>query len=861
MRKISTFLSLLLLFNCPGFSQTMQLLPNPDGGYGYVGMPIVYNNKLYAMYRDATHATRLAQYDGNTVKLIPNPDPGDPGFYGDSGIIYNNKLYFQYENKDNISHLGQFDGQTVTIIPNPDYGFGYTGLPRVYNNTLCIQYMDSARILQLAVFDGTSIKKIIYPGTTSSGGYTAWPIVYNGKLYVQYFYNGGVFLGQFDGASLTLIPNLPGGNYGTIGWSGPVSNQPFPVIYDNKLCFLYSNDGFKNIAEFDGSKITLIPNPDTSYSGSNASGGYANFPIIYNNKLYIVYSALNDQYVWAAFDGNKLSIVGGGPDNLFSNPVIYDCNLYFFGKGGITGYDGNTFTNVTQTGLAESIIYHNDLYFPSSSGLAQYDGTNINSIANPLSTEGVSGFNNPTVYNNKLVDFYFTSTGTAMAYLQTPGADSLNGLSPQFKIKSSAAAICAGQQVTFTAIDSNLNDSYQWQLNGNNIGTDDVVFKTNTLQNGDMVNCIFTHYGKCSVDTTSSNTISIEVDAPVTPLVKIIPSSTNICKGDSVLFTAQTINEGNSPTYQWQVNGNNIGDIDSSFTDKSINNGDMVNCILTSNAGCVTTATAISNKIPVIVNPLITPAISITTDTNNICYGTPVTFTAASTNGGNLPGYQWKINGIEASTGNYTYTNSNLQNGNDISCTLTSNLGCAVPANSNSILITVYPLPTIADEPEKIIQSGTNTTLDIPVNGKISTYLWTPPDGLDNAGIANPIATPTANTIYYLKVTTTDGCTATGKITIDVFSNLLMPNAFSPNEDGLNDVFRIPPSISVKITSFIIYDRWGNQVFSTSDTLKGWDGTYKGEQQPSGTYIWMIRYVDPLKNEVKKLNGTVILIR
>jgi gliding motility-associated-like protein len=89
---------------------------------------------------------------------------------------------------------------------------------------------------------------------------------------------------------------------------------------------------------------------------------------------------------------------------------------------------------------------------------------------------------------------------------------------------------------------------------------------------------------------------------------------------------------------------------------------------------------------------------------------------------------------------------------------------------------------------------------------------------------------------------------------------LEMPNAFTPNHDGLNDIFRVKYPYFIKTFNMVIYNRWGEKVFSTTDPYKGWDGNYLGENQPSGNYIWTIFLIDLDGNKLTA-KGNVILIR
>ena len=87
----------------------------------------------------------------------------------------------------------------------------------------------------------------------------------------------------------------------------------------------------------------------------------------------------------------------------------------------------------------------------------------------------------------------------------------------------------------------------------------------------------------------------------------------------------------------------------------------------------------------------------------------------------------------------------------------------------------------------------------------------------------------------------------------------LMPNGFTPNGDGKNDVFRIPPGYSIELTEFSVFDRWGNKIFTTKDAGKGWDGTTNGKKSPSGTYVFFIKGVYEGKPVFIKDN--IVLVR
>ena len=191
----------------------------------------------------------------------------------------------------------------------------------------------------------------------------------------------------------------------------------------------------------------------------------------------------------------------------------------------------------------------------------------------------------------------------------------------------------------------------------------------------------------------TDNGVDLIINAVTVPSVSItaLPSGP-ICAGDAVTFTATPTNGGTSPTYQWQVNGVNVGGgTSSTFTSSSFVNGDLVTVIMTSNALCASPITDTSNTITIIVSASVPASVNITSTSSTICAGDAVTFTAAPTNGGAAPSYQWQVNGVNAGTNSPSFTSTALSNGDLVSVSMTSTEPCVTgsPAPSNSILITV----------------------------------------------------------------------------------------------------------------------------------------------------------------------------
>ena len=262
-----------------------------------------------------------------------------------------------------------------------------------------------------------------------------------------------------------------------------------------------------------------------------------------------------------------------------------------------------------------------------------------------------------------------------------------------------------------------------------------------------------------------------------------------------------------------------------------------------------------------LVNPKINATLTITTATNNICVGMPVNFTAVPLNPGSFTTYQWQLNGNNVGSNNINYVNNNLANGDQVSCIMTTTTPCLVSqtVTSNTISMVVNPQPVISFHPgSATILSGESVQLNAFATGNITAYLWTPAAGLSNPGIPDPVASPGTKTTYHLKVTGAGNCGADSSIIVDVLTGIYIPNSFVPG--GVNNIFRIPPRSAVRnLKYFIIYNRYGNIVFTTSDINTGWDGTFKQKPCGAGVYTYIIKARD-ITGEIL-LKGTVNLIR
>lgn len=358
----------------------------------------------------------------------------------------------------------------------------------------------------------------------------------------------------------------------------------------------------------------------------------------------------------------------------------------------------------------------------------------------------------------------------------------------------------------------------------------------------------------------ASSPILVNVIATPSPALTIAPSEDSSCAGSPVNWTATPDSGGPNPVYQWMVNGVAVGSGGPTYSISTLTSSDIVSCQMTSNAACVLTPVVVSNKVAVVVTPIPATSLSIAASANNICEDSPVVFTATPVNGGASPVFQWTVNGQAAGGDSSDFTDARLNNGDTVNCTMTAGLTCAPTVQASPIPMVVYPLPSILLTPDTVIAGGTSIRLNPAISGTIVSYAWSPSSGLSDVTIASPVASPAGSTIYRLTVVSADNCPASATEDVKVFYQLAMPAAFTPNKDGRNDVFRVPPSIAVQVLRLAVYDRLGACVFSSAGS-NGWDGSFDGHPQPAGQYVWMLDYVNPLTRSVETAKGVVMLVR
>jgi gliding motility-associated-like protein len=176
----------------------------------------------------------------------------------------------------------------------------------------------------------------------------------------------------------------------------------------------------------------------------------------------------------------------------------------------------------------------------------------------------------------------------------------------------------------------------------------------------------------------------------------------------------------------------------------------------------------------------------------------------------------------------------------------------------DSVLITVLVKPVAHAGPDQQITQGQTTLLQGIIGGDTASHFWTPVQYIDNPGLLNPRVNPDNDITYTLHVASGNGCgTASDDVFIRVYKKIIVPNAFSPNGDGINDTWLIEALNTYPESTTSVFNRFGQLVFRSNGYPSPWDGRYNGKALPVGTYYYTI----DRKNNFPIMSGWVMIIR
>ncbi|WP_170878425.1 gliding motility-associated C-terminal domain-containing protein [Daejeonella lutea] len=175
---------------------------------------------------------------------------------------------------------------------------------------------------------------------------------------------------------------------------------------------------------------------------------------------------------------------------------------------------------------------------------------------------------------------------------------------------------------------------------------------------------------------------------------------------------------------------------------------------------------------------------------------------------------------------------------------------------SDDVLITINPLPRVSAGKDKVIRLDESITLnDVDTDPDVQ-YQWSPAIGLNDYSIKNPVFSGTASQTYTLTVTNKRGCVSSDQVFVKVLEPIVIPNTFTPNGDGSNDLWNIAQLKNYTEATVFVYNRYGVKLFYSQGYEQPWDGTYQGVEVPAGTYYYVI---DTKMGE--KFSGWILIVK
>lgn len=320
------------------------------------------------------------------------------------------------------------------------------------------------------------------------------------------------------------------------------------------------------------------------------------------------------------------------------------------------------------------------------------------------------------------------------------------------------------------------------------------------------------------------------------------------CKRDAIFFGADSVNP-NITSHIWKFGDGGTDTGTSAQHTYSSDGTYTVNYVEIDKYGCTDSATA---------------KVGITTVTNNIhatgdttvCKGTTVQLHAT---GGKT--YTWD-HGTSLNDSTVADPKATPQVPTTYIVNAVDTQGCT---GADTVQIGFFPPPTLHITPNTQPVTCANSSIQLFVSGA-KKFIWQPGLLCDNNTSSHPIVTPTTTTTFYVYGSDGKGCDATDSITVICLrDSIYIPNAFTPNADGNNDYIFPTSYCDFIFKNFSVFDRWGKLVFSTDKEGDGWDGTYKGEPQPQGVYVYQVRGFKMVGEQVSKsetyIRGNITLLR
>ncbi len=407
--------------------------------------------------------------------------------------------------------------------------------------------------------------------------------------------------------------------------------------------------------------------------------------------------------------------------------------------------------------------------------------------------------------------------------------------------------LCEGESKDYSfkvEVEGSTTLQYQWQLNTGN-GWNDIPNETGTALSVKFVQALKGTYQyrlaaaePVNFNTASCRTLSLPITVQVNPLpVPVLPNVATFCVGDQIALNLTAVP---GATYLWTgPNSYHSTEPSPVINDAALQMQGLYKVTITSPANCTAEGQTLIQIVP--------RPVAVVLPVAPICQGNAVQLNAS---GGTS--YSWS-----PSTGLSDANAANPMATPKLTTTYTVTVSNGACEASAAVTLIVNENATAYAGADKKILEGQQTTLD-GVVGDNSNFFWSPAEGLDDPYKLIPIAAPTRDITYTLNAISKFGCSsAADQVLVKVYKTVIVPNSFSPNGDGINDLWNITAIETYANSNVKIMNRYGRLLFESSGYEKPWNGKYKNEDLPSGVYYYVIH----LNPELKPLTGSLMLIR
>jgi len=406
----------------------------------------------------------------------------------------------------------------------------------------------------------------------------------------------------------------------------------------------------------------------------------------------------------------------------------------------------------------------------------------------------------------------------------------------EYSLFNGDTAICLGNTVNINGI-MDAGMVMQWSPAINVLNPNQFLTSITPTVPGSQTYTITGSFGTC-VPVKKSFTITADPVPILTPI-----SDFEICEGDTYPLNALV-----TPAFNYNVIWNpasglvNSNGYNPTFVGTTSQNIQLD--IVSPNAGCMASDTFLATVWPFQVGDI--------KDDTLICDGSPIQLWVT----GGTGAYQW-----------YPATNLSCEFcPNPIATVMGSEHFYAILLDTHgcgdtlSLFVSVQP-------PFNMQLWNNDTTIYLGESIQLNVtgapfYYWNPTNYISYSQSNDGLATPLSDITYYVTgVSLLQGCPQTDSFRVTVIEqDVFVPSAFSPNGDGINDIFHVTARKLITLQEFKIMNRWGQQIFETRDISKGWDGNFKGKMQDPGVYYYMIKVASPT-GKTQFLKGDITLIR